>query len=521
MKELKSIYNKIDKQTKNRLQEIFNRFDITADNLYSYVDSNIKKQINIYIEQWREKGYLKGYFGMLAQSIYAKKNVKYSEILELFIYQAYLEQQEKENKEEELLFFSLFSFYFLEGQKEVNNTLSKAKKKKYNTFTQDMFVSLMMTPNALGYIYKDYKDTTTKYNAEQISRQAVINIMQGKELKIDSSEFQNLIDKQQKAKLNINGDKISGAVDNTLIGMNNQAKVQGITAIDRDAQVKFIAEIDSKTTDMCKSLDGQIFSVKNWNEFIRYSANSQKLIKYRCRGLVVGLNLPPINDHFHYCRSTLIYNFDKKSNSTISKSEIKGYNRKSSNYEKSNKILSKVVIIDNILKMNKIFKDFPNSKTMLETIKLKENIDADMQVYMKRNGKIELQINKNSFNNLKKLEEAYKIDTVKNSTYKHIGMHEAGHIIEASIIKKIHNGNIDKMLYDWKNGITSKNIVETAFKNLGITNKMQQDKYKYAISSYALENDTETIAEALLDYYINKNKSQKLSKEIFYIMRNM
>lgn len=523
MKELKSIYIKIDNQTRNRLQEIFNRFEITLENLHLYVDNNIKNQVNTYIEEWKEKGYLKGYFGILAKSIYSKKNVKYLEILELLIYEVYIEQQEKEKKEEDLLFFSLFSFYFLEGQKEVNDTLINTKKKKYSTFTQDLFSTLMMTPNTLGYVYEDYKNSITKYNAEQLSRQAVINIMQGKELKIDSSEFSSLINKQQNAKLNINGDKISGAVDNTLIAMNNQAKVQGITAIDNDAQVKFISINDEKRTKMCESLDGQIFSVKNWNEFTRYSASNEGLVKYRCKGLVVGLNLPPINDHFHFCRSTIIYiNPQSKIDNKNDTLEIKGYSRKTSKYKnKINNILSKIVIINNVLKMNKIFKDFPNLKAMLETVKLKENIDADMQVFMKKNGKIELQINKNSFNNLKKLKEAYKIDNVKKSTYKNIGMHEAGHIVEASIIRKIHNGNVDKMLKDWNNGITSRNIVENAFENLGITNKMEQEKCKYAISSYALVNDTETIAEALLDYYINKKKANKLSKEIFKIMRGM
>ena len=31
------------------------------------------------------------------------------------------------------------------------------------------------------------------------------------------------------------------------------------------------------------------------------------MVKYRCYGLVTGLNLPPINDGFHWCRSWIIY----------------------------------------------------------------------------------------------------------------------------------------------------------------------------------------------------------------------
>ena len=32
-----------------------------------------------------------------------------------------------------------------------------------------------------------------------------------------------------------------------------------------------------------------------------------KLQRIKCRGLVIGLNLPPIQHHFHYCRSTIMY----------------------------------------------------------------------------------------------------------------------------------------------------------------------------------------------------------------------
>ena len=460
----------------------------------------------------------------MLREIYSKTNVKYIEILELFIYEAYIEQKMKEKKEEDLLFFSLFSFYFLEGQKEVNNTL--VKKKKYSTFNKDLFLAIMNTPNALGYVYEDYKKSITRYNAEQILRQATINIMQGKELKIDSSEFQNLIDKQQKAKLNINGDKISGAVDNTLIGMNNQAKVQGIIAIDKDAQVKFIAEIDSKTTDMCKSLDGQVFSVKNWNEFIRYSANNQKLIKYRCRGLVVGLNLPPINDNFHYCRSTIIYintillsnnsYFEEKNNLIINGFKI---------LDKSLNGINRIALLENINKIQDIKKDFP----ILNNVNIKYKVinvnDASaMAVQPTKSGEYILEINKKIFNrNIKNIyAQGTKIHQNPNgTTYKDIATHEMGHIVSFEILRKRNKNNINSMLFDYDNEITTNYIVEKAFDNLKVYDIIKKEKLIRNISNYALKNSSETIGEAFADYYCNKKKAEVLSKEIVKVMKGM
>ena len=85
MKELKKIYQRTNRQTQNKLQEIFNSFNFNNDNLYNIADTKTKKRINTYIEEWKDKGLLTGYFGMLANNIYKRTRVKNSEILELLI----------------------------------------------------------------------------------------------------------------------------------------------------------------------------------------------------------------------------------------------------------------------------------------------------------------------------------------------------------------------------------------------------------------------------------------------------
>lgn len=101
MKQLKQLYNKTSKQTQNRLQEIFDTFNFTIENIYNITDNKTKKRINTYIEQWKEQGLLKNnnYFTALVNNIYKRTRVKNSEILELLIYSAYIEEQSKlENK---------------------------------------------------------------------------------------------------------------------------------------------------------------------------------------------------------------------------------------------------------------------------------------------------------------------------------------------------------------------------------------------------------------------------------------
>lgn len=51
MQELKQLYNKTSKQTQLRLQEIFDTFNFTSDNIYSIADNKTKRRINTYIER--------------------------------------------------------------------------------------------------------------------------------------------------------------------------------------------------------------------------------------------------------------------------------------------------------------------------------------------------------------------------------------------------------------------------------------------------------------------------------------
>ena len=307
MKQLKQLYNKTSKQTQNRLQELFDTFNFISENIYNIADNKTKKRINTYIEQWKEQGLLKSnnYFSVLANNIYNRTRVKNSEILQLLIYSAYIEEQNKLEEQETQIMYEDANYYYEQGQQEVN------KKKKPSILTMALFLALLDQPNYSGFNWKQYIEATIQYNAQQIYKQAILNMQQQKDLEIDSSEFQTIINRQNNQKLNINNDKISGVVDLQMIGLNNLAKVEGIKETTEDnSKVRFIAVEDDKTTLMCDSLNNQEFYINKENVFDRYYGETQKELtvqRIRCNGLVLGLNLPPIQHHFHYCRSTIMY----------------------------------------------------------------------------------------------------------------------------------------------------------------------------------------------------------------------
>lgn len=530
MLKLKKIYNKISKQTQNKLQEIFDTFKFTSENLYNIADNKTKRRANTYIEQWKEQNLLNGYFGILAKNIYNRTRVKNNEILELLIYSAYIEEQSKLNDKELNIFKEDANYYYQQGQEEVNKTLKK--KKIVSVIPDAIFLALLDMSNSKGYTWNEYLEAAIKYNADQIYRQAIIDIQQQKELYIYNDIYQNLIKRQQNLKLNINEDKISGNVDLTLIGINNKAKIEGIYSFNDKAKVKFIGINDEKQTDMCKSLDGQEFYIHDWNEFYRYSKSNDTIKKYRCFGLITGLNCPPIDDGFHWCRSYIIYlppvekvKIDKKYNIFSSKEEKNFENKYNINKVRMNGINKDV--LNNILSnMQEVYKDFPQIKGKIKQLESIEHPSGGMNIKPDlKDNKYIMQINKKFFSDEKAVQKQYEKDLEigfhpKGTTYKDMGIHELGHSATFEIIKTKYKDK-KAISFDWNNNITAKEIVKKAFNNLGINDKITQDILRNNISNYAISNYSETIGESFADYYANKEKANIVSKEIIKVMKGM
>ncbi len=147
MKKLKKIYQTISKQTQNRLQELLDTFNFTTENIYNIADNKTKKRINTYIEKWKEQGLLKNnnYFTALANNIYRRTRVKNSEILELLIYSAYIEEQRKLDEYENLIMYEDANYYYEERTKG-----SREEKKAINI--SDGFISCIIRPTELQWI---------------------------------------------------------------------------------------------------------------------------------------------------------------------------------------------------------------------------------------------------------------------------------------------------------------------------------------------------------------------------------
>lgn len=531
MLELKKIYSKVSKQTQNKLQEIFDTFSFTSDNLYNIADTKTKDRINTYIEEWKDKGLLTGYFGTLAKNIYNRTRVKNSEILELLIYGAYIEEQSKLKEQELNIMYDDVNYYYQEGQREVNNTLPKKQRKPLNILKWAFFLALLDQPNAKGYVYEQYIEATIKYNADQIYRQMTIDFQQQRQPDITNDIYQNLIRRQGNSKLNIkDGKATSGNIDFTLIGLNNNAKIEGIKYVDKNAECLFISDLCEHVTLMCSNMHLYKFKVDDWNSFDRWygeTAKDLKIERIKVKGLVLGINLPPITHHFHWCHSTIMY-LKPESRESIN------FNEKFIIFRNNLKNIDKLQIkhidktaLNNILNnMKKVYKDFPQIEGKIKEINEIRHSYGGINITPQEDGSYIMEINRNIFNDRKRVKDLYSKDVKtkfhpKNSTYKDMGIHEAGHMVLNEILRKKYN-NINALATDWNNNITSTRIINKAFAKCKINGRINQTKAIKNISNYAYRaKGQEIIAEAFVDYYANKGKATNLSKAIISIMKGM
>lgn len=161
------------------------------------------------------------------------------------------------------------------------------------------YVEKLLNVPVLEQPYYEYIQSMTIEFSQELRNKYLSAANQ--DLKPDEKDIEKFLKKQSNRILDINDGKYSGGMESVMRSMCNTVYYDPFP----NQKVMFIAELDKRTTRMCQSLDGQIFNTKDDNEFVRFSASQGHNIRYHIKGLQQGINQPPINDHFHWCRSTL------------------------------------------------------------------------------------------------------------------------------------------------------------------------------------------------------------------------
>jgi hypothetical protein len=313
LKDYLRIYKKTNLKTQDNIQDIFNGIDFNYMDLNKPISNNQRKKLSRVVDEWKQLELLKGYFEYKVIEILNKRYITNQEMLSILLWGAFVKERSQLDEYEEVLFTEIGQDLYKQGIDEIKPT-----KKKKRSLTWEYIWSMLCLPNVKGSSWITYIEALALTNAQEIERQTIIQLQQNKKPNIEDDVFKNILKKQQNRYISINDDKISGALDSQVVEIANKSLLKaGEDVGQKKLRARFIAEIDDRTTKMCDGMNGMLFYVNDWNRFYRYSDDDKRDVLYTIKGLEVGANLPPINNHFHYCRSTITYLTEMKYNELI------------------------------------------------------------------------------------------------------------------------------------------------------------------------------------------------------------
>lgn len=298
------VLNKITRQLKDDIQDVLNRMNISYEELMNWASMKtiaymIRKADNVLAQD------ISSYARYIISKYATRKKLRNKDVLLALLIICYEEKAIRLQAEELDLFENIAVTSYKQGQAEAMSVLGN---KEYKPFPNSLLLMLLAFPAYRGNTWEDFSDGNLMYNAKQIYAEVIILIQQGKPLSVESETLNDIFEKQDRRYLGKKSDgkvdKYYGSLDNYTTFIANQTALEGMKKQGVE-KVRFIAVRDGKTTDMCNSLDGQVFYIDKLNVYSRYSKEDDANVIYETKGLQVGANLPPIENGYHHCRSTI------------------------------------------------------------------------------------------------------------------------------------------------------------------------------------------------------------------------
>ena len=293
-------WNKVDKELQKYLK-IYKRKQLDLkDNIQSILDLGIEdynaivsksdlSRFKRFLEKNDELVKNNDYIAYTLQKYLKKTKITYYELIKVMILVEY------GKFEAEIYPYQLDTLETIVNNVaiDIKYNCEKLTKKRISIHPWDIVLAYLLTPNEKGLTYQEQNNANTIYNAEEMYKQVIVK-----------PDLDYVLDKQRNREIAKKKDnqEYYGYIDDESTFLINNLMVEMYKKYGFE-YCKFVARIDKVTTEMCKTLNGQIFNLTELNVYSRYSSLDKADVVYRTMGMKTGDNLPPINNHIHHCRS--------------------------------------------------------------------------------------------------------------------------------------------------------------------------------------------------------------------------
>lgn len=301
MKQKKTAIYSVYKQLIDEIDLLLKAYEIDAEKLKKPLSYEDKKALKEAIESWKEDGEYTGYFKMYVNN---NKKRTYDDLVLIFImYYFWLKRMR------------LISISKGIARQTADNTKEQAEE-DYGGKLPDIPDSVI---NQSMFILRDNMafDEYIAFMLCQDAEELMVNLRASilAKVKITKARLEQWLAKLIRKFISVKRDaktmviKLSGMLVHVIRTLANKLYIWLFGKVEKpdEKNILFIAEMDDRTTPMCKSLHLQRFSATGRNVFKRYSAEAGRVMTYDVQGMVEGVNLPAITDHFHWCRSRVMY----------------------------------------------------------------------------------------------------------------------------------------------------------------------------------------------------------------------
>lgn len=264
-------------------QDILNRF--AGLSMMGLLPKAQVERLHRDIARWKKQGESTGELRLLMQDAQRRTRMRCDEAMLLYLMHAISDSYARISETDRGALLSASRIAYKRAFAEGNEiTRLGAKSVPGAKFVRD---TLSNNPLPTGLTYEQALAADAAYRAREITKQAVVDSSQGKELSMDSEPMQAILRRQRAWQLR----EVQKTPEGRFAGYYDMVMgfIVGHTVVQAfmDAGVKayrFIATIDDRTTDECRALHGKVF---------------------RMEELKLGINAPPVYPPPHPCRSVI------------------------------------------------------------------------------------------------------------------------------------------------------------------------------------------------------------------------